>query len=329
VGRDGKGRVGRFGWKAQTASLHDFVRIACAGELGLEVPGHKQSVSPLAPLEKAKGLDLPQEDCDALVAFVRALPAPVVIDPSGPQGTQEMADGRLLFAEVGCATCHTPSLGEVRGIYSDLLLHDMGQTLGDAGVSYGAVEGPESPGGPSPGEWRTPPLWGFRDSGPYLHDGRAQTLEEAVALHGGQGSQSTRQFFSLEPEERASIEVFLKSLVAPSLASTPGVILAAELESRIEPEEARQAEILVRQRRMEDEAREVERQIEARRRQIAAAARKLAPVRLLMASNLEKAGRIAGSLEFYRQLTRDVPDSEEGRSAAERISILQSIKKSP
>ena len=160
-----------------------------------------------------------------------------------------MADGRLLFAEVGCASCHTPSLGEVRGIYSDLLLHDMGQILGDAGVSYGAVEGPDSPGGPSPGEWRTPPLWGFRDSGPYLHDGRAQTLEEAVALHGGQGSQSARQFFSLDPEERASVEIFLKSLVAPSLASTPGVILAAELEARIEPEEVRQAEALVRKQR--------------------------------------------------------------------------------
>ena len=98
-----------------------------------------------------------------------------------------MREGRRLFAEVGCASCHTPSLGEVRGIYSDLLLHDMGQTLSDSGEYYG-IDGPDSPGGPSPGEWRTPPLWGFRDSGPYLHDGRAQTLEEAVALHGGQAA---------------------------------------------------------------------------------------------------------------------------------------------
>ena len=73
----------------------------------------------------------------------------------------------------------------------------------------------------------------------------------------------------------------------------------------------------------------MERQIEARRRQIAAAARKLAPMRLLMASQLEKAGRIAGSLEWYRLIARDAPDTDEGRSAVERISILQLGKKSP
>ena len=89
--------------------------------------------------------------------------------------------GRRLFAEVGCATCHAPTLGDVRGIYSDLLLHDMGQSLSDSGSTYG-IDGPDTPEGPTPREWRTPPLWGYRDSGPYLHDGRAQDLEEAVAL---------------------------------------------------------------------------------------------------------------------------------------------------
>ena len=64
-------------------------------------------------------------------------------------------------------------------------------------------------------EWRTPPLWGFRDSGPYLHDGRAQTLEQAVAMHGGQGAASALKFFELSPKERLQVEAFLKSLVAP------------------------------------------------------------------------------------------------------------------
>ena len=64
-------------------------------------------------------------------------------------------------------------------------------------------------------EWRTPPLWGFRDSGPYLHDGRAQTLEQAVAMHGGQAASSAQQFFGLSPRERLRVEAFLKSLVAP------------------------------------------------------------------------------------------------------------------
>ena len=97
----------------------------------------------------------------------------------------EMEEGRRLFVAVGCATCHMPSLGGVQGIFSDLLLHDMGQSLSDSGMYYG-VESPGSFAGPSAQEWRTPPLWGYRDSGPYLHDGRAQNLEQVVALHEGQ-----------------------------------------------------------------------------------------------------------------------------------------------
>ena len=164
------------------------------------------------------------------MAFIRGLPAPVVVDPTGPQGTEDMRAGRRLFAEVGCATCHTPTLGDVKGIYSDLLLHDMGQSLSDSGSSYG-IDGPSSPVGPSPREWRTPPLWGYRDSGPYLHDGRAQDLEEAVALHDGQARASAHRFFGLNSQERAQVEVFLKSLVAPSAAAAPGIALAAEMES--------------------------------------------------------------------------------------------------
>ena len=320
VGRDRDGRVGRFGWKGQIASLHQFVRGACAGELGLEVPGHSQPVSPLDPLDKAKGLDMSQSECDALVAFVRSLPAPLVVDPDGPHGTKGMSEGRQLFAEIGCASCHVPSLGEVRGIYSDLLLHNMGQTLGDSGISYG-IEGPESPGGPLAGEWRTPPLWGYRDSGPYLHDGRAENLEEVVALHGGQATTSARKFFALGSDEQASVEAFLKSLVAPSTAAA-GLMLASELESRIEPDEVREAEAQVREQREEEEAKEAKRLAEARRRNAIAAAAKRAPGQFMMAVNLEKSGKVAGALEFYRLITREAPDTEEGRSAVARIAEL-------
>ncbi len=90
VGRTREGRIGRFGWKVQIPSLHEFVRVACANELGLEVPGHSQAASPLAPNGKAKGLDLTESECDALVSYVRALPAPVVVDPDGPQGTRDL-----------------------------------------------------------------------------------------------------------------------------------------------------------------------------------------------------------------------------------------------
>ncbi|WP_406695878.1 sigma-70 family RNA polymerase sigma factor [Singulisphaera sp. Ch08] len=321
VSRDPKGRIGRFGWKAQISSLHEFVRGACASELGLEVTGHSQGVSPLASDVKAKGLDLIEPECDALVSYVRSLPAPVVIDPSGPHGTKGMGEGRRLFAEIGCASCHAPSLGNVRGIYSDLLLHEMGSSLSDSG-SYYWIDGSESLGGPRPGEWRTPPLWGFRDSAPYLHDGRAQTLEEAIALHGGQAKAAARRYFALTYQEQSQIEAFLKSLVAPSAASSAGVMLASELESRLEPDEVREAEALVRKEREEAEARDVQNQLEARQRQLAAKSAQRARQKYPIARNLEKSGKLPGALKFYREILGEAPDTVEGRSAAARISAL-------
>ena len=330
VARDRDGRVGRFGWKAQVSRLHEFVRVACAGELGLEVPGRSQSPSPLAPEEKAGGLDMTEQECDALVSYVRALPAPLAVDPEGPQGSPAMLEGRRLFGEVGCATCHAPTLGDVKGIYSDLLLHDLGPALTGGGDGYG-VNRPVSPGdeGPSPGEWRTPPLWGYRDSGPYLHDGRAETLEQAVALHAGQGLGSARRFFALKPEERGAIEAFLKSLVAPSAASSPGVLLAADLESRFEPAQVPQVEAVVRAGQLQAEAMEAERRREAALKKLVDDAMRFAPARLRMATNLERAGKLKAALEFYRLVAREFPDSEPGRSAARRIAELESAPKSP
>ncbi len=138
ISRTPDGRVGRFGWKAQIASLGEFIRAACANELGLEVPGHSQAVSPLAPSQKAKGLDMTEAECDDLVAYLRDSARAGRVDPSGPQGTEGIREGRRLFADVGCADCHIPTLGNVRGIYSDLLLHDMGQSLSDSGSYYGS-----------------------------------------------------------------------------------------------------------------------------------------------------------------------------------------------
>jgi hypothetical protein len=322
VSRTPDGRVGRFGWKAQFASLSEFIRAACANELGLEVPGHSQAASPLAPSQTAKGLDMSEAECDDLVAYLRALPAPVAIDPSGPQGTQGIREGRPLFADVGCADCHVPTLGNVRGIYSDLLLHDLGPSLGDSGSYYG-TEGPISPGGATAQEWRTPPLWGYRDSGPYLHDGRAEDLEEAVALHGGQAHGSTHRFFALSTEDRFQIEAFLKSLVAPSATAAPGVVLAAELESEFEMEEERTPESLVRRRWAEAVARGQLQQHEEQKRQRAQAAAKVARVRLQVARNLEKCGKISNALKFYAWIARECPDTDEGRKATARIAAIR------
>jgi CxxC motif-containing protein (DUF1111 family) len=213
------GQIGRFGWKAETPHLREFVVSACANELGLEVPGHHQASSPLDPDAKAKGLDLSQEECDSLVAFVSSLPAPTRKGPAGSRESAAVAEGRSLFESAGCATCHQARLGEIDGIYSDLLLHDMGASLSDAGSYYGESEPDTTTDGVKIQEWRKPPLWGFRDSGPYLHDGRAKILEEAVALHGGEAQKSAKRFFKLSPDERLRVQAFLRSL-------TPDVVSA-------------------------------------------------------------------------------------------------------
>jgi hypothetical protein len=322
INRTSEGRVGRFGWKAQIPSLHEFVRGACANELGLEVPGHSQPISPVAPSRKAKGLDLSEADCDALAAYIRSLPAPVVVDPYGPRGTPDMREGRRLFNEAECTFCHTPSLGEVGGIYSDLLLHNMGQSLSDAGSTYGMAS-PETLEGPSPREWRTPPLWGYRDSGPYLHDGRARNLEEAVALHGGQAKSSAKRFFALSPRDRAQIEAFLKSLVAPSAADLPGIMLAAELESRLARERRAggepDSESVVRRRREEALNREVQKWQAAKR----------ARIQFPIARNLERMGKTAAALESYREIARHAADTDEGRRSVARISALTARQTPP
>ena len=87
----------------------------------------------------------------------------------------------------------------------------MGQEL-QGGGSYNDVPRPITPEepdpsstSPHPGEWRTPPLWGVADSAPYLHDGRAKTLEEAITMHGGQGARSAKNYRSLNTTEQAQL----------------------------------------------------------------------------------------------------------------------------
>jgi CxxC motif-containing protein (DUF1111 family) len=211
------GKIGRFGWKAQMASLSDFVRSACANELGLGNPSEAQPVSLRGNAVKPRvGLDLTDRQCDQITAFCASLPKPVEQVPRGATAKQ-VAAGKKLFTTVGCAECHTAKLGNVDGIYSDLLLHNMGEQLVGGG-SYGEqpIPGPDSSEeAPSPSEWRTPPLWGVADSAPYLHDGRAATLEEAIKMHSGQGARAARAFTGLNHWEQVELIAFLKSLRAP------------------------------------------------------------------------------------------------------------------
>ena len=215
--RLGNGKIGKFGWKAQSASMFDFVQAACANELGLGNPGQGQP----APLGfanyKAPGLDLTNEQCEQMTAFVLALPRPVERQPLDARGRERVAHGKQLFNTTGCVECHVPNLGSLEGVYSDFLLHRMGQELsGDNGSYNGPPPGSESPGDTIlADEWRTPPLWGVADSAPYLHDGRARTLDEAIRMHGGQGQGAVRRFDRLSPVAQEDLILFLKSLRAP------------------------------------------------------------------------------------------------------------------
>ncbi len=229
VSRLQDGRIGRFGWKGQTATLDDFVRTACAAELGLEAPGHHQSPDPSNPRDVVAELDLTEADCRALVAYVASLPAPVQVEPSQPSEARRVAAGGALFKEIGCATCHTPTLGSLDGLYSDLLLHDLGPENSGDGYYWstgstspllvngksdpGTTEQPGIIGALSP-EWRTTPLWGLRDSPPYMHDGKATSLERAIKRHGGQAAPVVTRYDALSGEQKIQLRRFLLSLAA-------------------------------------------------------------------------------------------------------------------
>jgi RNA polymerase sigma factor (sigma-70 family) len=228
VSRLKDGRVGRFGWKAQTATLAEFVRSAAAGEIGLEIPGQHQAADPRTPGITATGLDMNENECDAMVEYVRSLAMPVGIKPADEKQSAQVKAGDATFRSIGCAVCHMPKLGNVDGIYSDLLLHDLGPELADSDT-YTVFVGdlPRADGLPIAGrdraergaasvrEWRTPPLWGIRDSAPYLHDGRAASIAQAIVLHSGQGATAARRYAELSARRKHQIDAFLMSLTAP------------------------------------------------------------------------------------------------------------------
>jgi CxxC motif-containing protein (DUF1111 family) len=201
---DGRKRIGRIGWKADTASLTEFVANAFRNELGI--------TSPLAPVDLTAASQAGRTRCpgegasieddgsvvDAVTAFLEALSPPVATRPAS-------LSGAALFSTVGCDACHTPSLPlrnmQVR-LYSDLLLHDLGPDLDD-GVVQGDARGRD---------WRTTPLWGLGIRSRLLHDGRARTITEAILIHGGEAEQAKQHYKLLSPKERQALLAFLGGL---------------------------------------------------------------------------------------------------------------------
>ena len=221
VNRMTSGRIGKFGWKAQTTDLRGFVLAACANELGLEAPGHRAGG---LSAEAGYQVKSPRSDPGG-VRRPRGL-RPGAARPIQLDGPDDFAikAGRASFEEIGCTDCHRPNLGNINGIYSDLLMHDMGPELTSVAMTlyYGPtvqVDIPTSSSLADGSEWRTPPLWGYRDSGPYLHDGRALNLHDVVRAHKGQALQSAMSFAQLPDRRQWQIDQFLKSLAAPPPAS--------------------------------------------------------------------------------------------------------------
>lgn len=210
------GGVGKFGWRGQFHSLAEFVSAACANELGLGTPANPQAQPFTAP-ERASEPDLDRGQVRALVSFIKTLPRPVEAD-----GGEPAARGKHLFGEIGCAACHVPDLGGVKGVYSDFLLYVMDdpQPAGGGGDGYGPAPPqlnlpPRPDTGADPAEWKTPPLWGVADSSPYWHDGSAATLRDAVLRHHGNGRAVTKRFQALPAADQAAVLAFLGTLKAP------------------------------------------------------------------------------------------------------------------
>jgi CxxC motif-containing protein (DUF1111 family) len=213
--------IGRFGWKANTATLYTQVAAAAHGDMGLT-----SSVFPTnnCPPAQAACVDAPtgsepeldDERLAMLVLYARALAVPARRNIHDTKANS----GREIFEAIGCAGCHKPSMTtgadsavpELANItfraYTDLLLHDMGEGLSDGRPDHEA----------SGNEWRTPPLWGIglvnrvNMHQYFLHDGRARGLMEAVLWHGGEAKAARDAVIELSKADREALIAFLTSL---------------------------------------------------------------------------------------------------------------------
>lgn len=204
--------IGRFGKKAAVYDLLQQSARAYNQDMGI--------ASTYEPFDTYSGHETDPEVSNQTVQdavfYLRTLKAPIPRDADAP----DVAAGKALFEQVGCAKCHRPtlrtgpsSIGPLAERdfypYTDLLLHDMGPELDD-GYTEGSA---------TTAEWRTPPLWGLglsknSQGGQYylLHDGRAPNIEAAILLHGGEGSQSKAAYQALDAAQKARLLTFLESL---------------------------------------------------------------------------------------------------------------------
>jgi CxxC motif-containing protein (DUF1111 family) len=203
--------MGRFGLKGRNATLDDFCADAFQGDMGITSPMRPDEVPNPEGLtdDSRMGIDVDLDRVNVIADYMRLLEIPERVVPT-PRA-------EALFARAKCDVCHVPRMA-TRGdypidllagisapIYSDLLLHDMGDELADGLADQKA----------GPREWKTAPLIGLRHEKAFLHDGRAPSIEQAILLHGGTGSQargSAELFRELSPADKTELLAFVASL---------------------------------------------------------------------------------------------------------------------
>ena len=205
--------IGRFGLKARIATLDEFVADALQNDMGI--------TSPLRPTEfpnpdgltddDKPGVDATADDVNLRADYVRLIAIPWRA-PADPHA-------QVLFDQAQCSACHVPALrtradypipqlaGIDAPVYTDILLHDMGDGLSDSLAGTDGLATPRM--------WRTAPLIGMRFAREFLHDGRAATVRDAILAHDGNGSEahdSVQIFNTLSDADQQALLGFVQSL---------------------------------------------------------------------------------------------------------------------
>jgi CxxC motif-containing protein (DUF1111 family) len=218
-------RAGRFGWKSQHASLQSFAADAYLNEMGITTPLlPEENTSNGRNLSRYDPVDDPEDDGVDVLAFadfMRSTKAP----PRGPI-TPDVRAGGSLFNQIGCASCHAPSIAtappgtpinggafavptalgnKIIHPYSDFLLHDVG--TGD-----GVPSQPTAEAASTANQMRTAPLWALRTRNRLMHDGLSFTQQDAISRHAGQATGVRQSYEGLAASQKMQIQAFLDSL---------------------------------------------------------------------------------------------------------------------
>jgi CxxC motif-containing protein (DUF1111 family) len=220
----GQTAIGRFGWKDQDPTILSFAADAYLNEMGVTSrlkPKDVTSVCKTSSDPEDTPDDLGMADIDHFAQFIRGTQVPP--RDSVLAATGDAIAGQSLFASVGCATCHVPTMitarpgtttnggmyvvpealgNKVIHPYGDFLLHDVG--TGD-GIVQGAPQDTAD-------KLRTPPLWGLHIKSRFMHDNASVTLDDAIRRHAGEAHRVIKRFHRLSPEQQAQLIAFLRSL---------------------------------------------------------------------------------------------------------------------